>query len=55
MVDRLHVNHYGQLLMGIIASRYFGLPDPLIPKDISNDIQTFLNRMKIYYSGLELK
>lgn len=41
MMDMLHVNHIGNMIMGINASRYFGLPDPQIPEDIREEVCKF--------------
>lgn len=50
MLDMLHVNHIGNMIMGIIASRYFGLPDPNIPEDINTEVQTMFEKILYYYN-----
>jgi hypothetical protein len=47
MLDGLHVNQIGNALMGIIACRIFGLPDPIFYQD-KELIKTYLNLMSKY-------
>jgi lysophospholipase L1-like esterase len=47
MLDGLHVNQIGNALMGIIACRTFGLPDPIFYKD-KGQIKTYLQLMSKY-------
>jgi len=47
MLDGLHVNQIGNALMGIIACRTFGLPDPIFLKD-KQDIRKYLKLMEMH-------
>lgn len=47
MLDGLHVNQIGNALMGIIACRTFGLPDPIFYKD-KEQIKTYLQLLSKY-------
>jgi lysophospholipase L1-like esterase len=40
--DGLHLNPLGNAVMGIIAVRYFGLPDPVLPPDMEASIREAL-------------
>lgn len=45
MRDWLHVTPLGNLIMGIHASRAFGLPDFEIPEDVKYEVQTIMRKM----------
>ena len=47
MLDGLHVNQIGNALMGIIACRYFGLPDPIFMK-YKKEFRIYLRTMNSY-------
>ncbi len=43
--DGLHLNPLGNAVMGIIAVRYFGMPDPVLPPDLESQIIEALTLM----------
>jgi lysophospholipase L1-like esterase len=45
MRDWMHVNHLGNLIMGMQISSSFGLPDIQIPEDIKPEAQALINQM----------
>jgi lysophospholipase L1-like esterase len=55
MLDGLHVNYIGNLIMGIIASQNFGLPDLKIPENIYDEVSTAYGKMKDYYKTAKIK
>ncbi|RAP75835.1 SGNH/GDSL hydrolase family protein [Paenibacillus montanisoli] len=46
MHDWVHVNHIGNVIMGMQASRSFGLPDLIIPEDIKQETLALADQMK---------
>jgi lysophospholipase L1-like esterase len=47
MLDGLHVNPIGNAIMGIIASRYFSLPDPIFSeKSFWKKVKKYLRKME---------
>lgn len=50
MRDGLHVNPLGNMIMGIIVSKHFGLPEPQIPGDIKAHVDRLLEKL-YFYSG----
>jgi lysophospholipase L1-like esterase len=51
MRDGLHVNYIGNYIMGTIASRAFGLPDPQVPEDTGDEIRYVFKKMTGNFIG----
>ncbi len=49
MRDMLHLNHYGNAVMGTIAARFFRLSDPDMPEDIRNEVMLYLDEIMKHY------
>ncbi|MDF2988579.1 MAG: hydrolase family protein [Eubacterium sp.] len=45
MRDMLHLNYYGNAVMGTIAARFFELPDPDLPEDIRKEVMLYLEEI----------
>lgn len=48
MRDWIHLNHLGNLIMGMNVSKYFGLPDVKIPEDIQDELKPLIGQMFRY-------